>query len=311
MGYPQGPQGPYGPPPQGGGSYQQYLPQQQQPGYGPPQPQYGPPQQQAYPPPQGGPAAGYGPAPVDFVGAFGQADLTAGGPPIAGGDYTAVIAEPVEFGTTSSGEKNMWTVKLKIDSGDAAGRGLTKRIVISPDSPKAMGMMYRQVSALTGLGMPDDPQAAPHWQQGGQYLAGLMRPGTPVDIEVSLKPRNDDPSRMTNDVEMIHPRGHRQQQAAPAAPPQAQPPAQPQYAPPAQPGPAQPQYQQPAQPLPAPQQYGAQQAAQPHPGGQQEFAPPQPQGIGEQAGQNGQPPQPAQPGQQGQGTLPAPPWQQG
>lgn len=334
MGYPQNP-------PQGG--YQQYLPpgqqpQQQQgqpypgpqPGYpAQPQPQgypqptpYAPQPAQGYPAPQGT----YGPAPVDFMSAFGQADLTAGGPPIPGGRYPMVIAEPADFSPTKAGDKEQWTVKLKVDGGEHNGRQLTKRITITPDSRKAMGMMYRQVGALTGLDMPDlaNPGAPQnqHWAAGGQHLASLMQPGRPLTAEVSRKPRSDDPSRETNDVEFVHPRDVAT--AAPPAPqtqpqaPPAQPPAPPQAPPQAQPGQPQ-QYQQPAMPYPpqqpaqpqqpTPQQYGQWQAAQPHPGGTQEFAPGGT--IGAQAAPNGQPaPQQAPQAQPG-GTLPAPPWQQG
>jgi hypothetical protein len=326
-------------PPQSGG-YQQYLPPGQQPQqaqpYQPypgqaPQPQA--PQQPGYgyPPPQ----QGYGQppaqsaAPVDFTAAFGQADLSSGGPPIPGGRYPVVIAEPAEWGQVSTG-KEAWIVKVRVDGGEHNGRTFTKRVVVSPDNNKAMGMAYRQGAALAGLPIPVQGQplpAAEHWQQGGAHMASLMTPGRPLTAEIILKPRNDDPSQMTNDVTFIHPREGQQQ----AAPPQqyAQPARQAMPYPPSQtpqarygaapagtgsaptPGPSaagpppnQQGYQAPGYQAP---QYQA--PAQQHPGGTQEFAPQQGT-IGQQAAPNGQPPQQAPQQQQG-GTLPTPPWQQG
>jgi hypothetical protein len=225
------------------------------------------PQPQGYPQPGGGypqqPGAQQG---YVFSDLYNQADHS-GIKLLEKGDYDAVV-ESAEWGRTKGGDKGQWTIITRTTTGPDANTKLTGYITVSVDNPKSLGMMFRHVSALTGLPLPDpsNAQAQAEWGRGEEHLATLMR-GRPVLVFVVQdewegvtrnKIKDWKPARPGAPTSVQQP-----QQAAPAmggyqpgqvaqgyAPPAQQPQGYPPQAAPGQP-PWQPQ--QPAQPPWTPQ----------------------------------------------------------
>src|SRR5579859_886176 len=118
MGYP--PQGPFGPPQQGGYGYPPQQPPQQgypaQGGYGQ-QPGYPPQQAQGQSPfaPAGQGGYGGGGGEYDFGSLYGRADLSAATLYDAG-KYGAVV-ESAEWGRSRDGTKGQWTVVFRTTTG--------------------------------------------------------------------------------------------------------------------------------------------------------------------------------------------------
>lgn len=327
MAYPPGQQGPQ----QGGWQ----PPNQGQQQWGPPPQQgYGPPPQQGYgPPPQGGGygpppgQGGYGPPPgqPQQGGYGGPAEPAWGemydqGDPSAQAGYTPgrhpFVVEEATYGPTNSGDKWMWTLKLRFTSGPHANGMITAYRAIShykqDGSPNIQGIaiLYGELRAL---GIPvgekyGDPQGTVgFWAQGPKVNGWGQQAFTGDSVAPAMVGRQgvvlvENDERGGKAKRIYPPQGAGQ---APAGPPQQAQQAGPQYgpsgmAPPTQPG--GPAYYSPV---------AAQQGGSPQPGPQPVGGPPGMQAFG-QAPQ-GQPPgvpsytQQAQPAQWPQ----APPQQGG
>lgn len=314
MGYPPQPPG-YGYPPQqpGYGQPQGYPPAQ--PGYGPSQqnygapPGYGPPQQGAYP---GAPQQSYGQE-YNMADLFNRADHSRG--VLLDVGWYNVTIESGEWGRDRSGSKGQWTIVGRTTSGN---NKLTTTITISPDSEKAMGIMFRHLAAF-GIPTPP-PYGAPGtqgwWELGWtpQQVAQAMV-GKNLDWYLVKNEYPEGSGQFNNKVRDMRPAQGGAQQA-PAGPPQPpgmqQPPGMP---------PGQPPIPQPPQQAPPPG-YGAA-PQQPFPGqGATSATQPVPPGMVPMMGPGGGsftpgpatggpgydpnlPPyaQPAQPGQPGMGQF--------
>lgn len=346
MGYPQQPY-----------PGQQY-PQQPQQGYPQPQPGYGPPAgypqpQQGYPPQQPPPAPPYpqqpggwpaapGQAETNFAELYGQADMTSG--LITKGKYPAVI-EAATWEKTKAGDKDCWTIAVRLTDRGYMGRKMTTTETVSPvkndgtPNPFGLGRMFEDLAAL-GVPVPDPKNPGqvlngtqPFWAMGwdGHQVARFIT-GRPCEVSIT---ENEWEGGVNNKIRGFHPAkpgaattweqpGQGAQPLAQYPPPGFAPPGGPPqqgfYPPQTYQQPQQPQYQQ-----PYPQQPPAQQAPQPwQPQGPQQAAsgaaPTTPQGYPAPAadpGQSGlgqftpqgaaQQPQPA-PGIGAQAGVPAMPW---
>jgi hypothetical protein len=259
----------------------------------------------------------------DFSQLYGMADHSGG--LIDAGTYAAVI-ESSEHGRSKDGTKGQWKIKTRITdpASPYLGKQLTGDITISPENPKAVGIMFRHLGAL-GVAVPDPKNPAmvvngpvPFWidpnsrqplpnDGTAERWAAQVMTGKPVKIRVV---QNEWDGGVNNKIMDWQPNPGgpttwpQTQQGAPASPFQqgqgfsaAGQPQQPygygQAAasyPPQQPG----NYAQPGYPPQGPPQ------GYPQPGGQQ--APPP-----WQAAQQPQQPFPGQPvpGQPGMGAAPA------
>lgn len=279
MGYPQGPYGPQGPyQPQGGQGYgqpQQGPPPGYQQGYGQPQGGY---------PGMGGQDTGYNP---DWGQLYAGADMSAG--VLMEEDWYPAVVEEASWDLTKDGTKGAWTIVFRTTGPGrkkgqgSAGSKLTMTLSVNPvkndgsPNPQGLGIMYRQLGALT---VPIPP-AMPFWQLGWspQQVAQAMT-GKPCLIRVVINKWDGGENNKVKDIKPPEP-GQ-----------QAQGPQQAQQGYPSQPGgysPGAPQQGGPAAGSPA--GYGSA-----PPGG----APPS---YGQQAPQPWQPPQ-------GQGYASGQSWQQ-
>lgn len=83
---------------------------------------------------------------VDYDQMFKDADRSGPGGLIEPGDYPAVPVTATGDKPTQTG-KPMIKVKYKVDAGPAAGTTLYNQYVISPESPVALGIFLRDMSA--------------------------------------------------------------------------------------------------------------------------------------------------------------------
>lgn len=66
--------------------------------------------------------------------------------PLPSGDYDVAVTEAVA--TTSSTQKLMYKVKLRVETGPSAGRILWNQFVVSPDNPNALSFFFQHMAAL-------------------------------------------------------------------------------------------------------------------------------------------------------------------
>ena len=300
MGYPPQPPG-YGQPPG-------YPPQ---PGYGAP-PGY-PPAQPGYPPQQGyGAPPGYG-QPGAYPGApqpgygggqeynmadlFNRADHSRSA--LLDPAWYNVTIESAEWGRDSSNSKGQWKIVGRTTNGN---NKLSTQITISPDSEKAMGMMFRHLHAL-GIPTPP-PYGAPGtqgwWELGWtpQQVAQAMA-GKNLDWYVIRNEYPEGSGNFNNKVKDMRPAQAGVQQGPPMPPQPGMPPGQPPSPQPPQQAPPPGYGAAPGMP-PTPPGYG-----QPQAPGQAAYGPPQP-GPAQQPGYDPNLPpyaQPANPGQPGMGQF--------
>jgi hypothetical protein len=162
--------------------------------------------------------------------------------PIPDGDYDMKVVE-VES-KTSTGGKQMFALKTQIQSGPHANRLVWDNLVVSQDSPTALGFFFRKMQAL-GLGQ-DFFATRP---SNDQIVAGLQ--GRSFRAQIGSREWNGSPK---NEIKNYYP-SSATTPGAPSGPPVPQPPAAaPVAAPPAPPAPQQQQYAAPVQQPPAPPQ---------------------------------------------------------
>jgi hypothetical protein len=256
----------------------------------------------------------------DFGALYGMADHSVGRL-LENGSYDAIV-EDGEWGKTKAGDKDAWTWKFRVTTGEYANSPLTMTMAVSPvkdngePNEAGLGIMFRQ---LGSMGIPVPPDQQPWWLLGWtpENVAQAAK-GRPVQIAVI---KNEWDGGTNNKVKDIRP-------PRPGAPLQVQQPPQ-QFQQQPQQGYSQ-GYGQPQQPpmggpgggyqMP-PNGYQQQPPQQPGYGyaGQQQAAPPPPQ-QGQAPGpwQGAQPPaagqpqqipgapawaQPPQPGQGGMGEF--------
>jgi hypothetical protein len=215
------------------------------------------------------------------------------------GTYDAVVTEAT-WGRTQDGAKGQWSQKFTFTTGPYAGKTQKNTITVSPDSDKALGIMFREMDA-----MQVPWQQCSSEEQMAQYMIGK-----PVQLQIIHDTYND---ITRSKVGAIRP-------PRPGAPTQAPPPQQQNGMAQGYPGQAQPQYGQPQGSAYGPQQgqWGQAQGGYPQypPQPQQPMAPtPYQQATGQAqppqqqwqspAGQ-AQPPQQAPP----PANPAAPPWAQ-
>ena len=124
----------------------------------------------------------------DFAQLYGMADMSAG--LVDRGRYPAVV-EQAEYGRSNDGSKGQWTVKVRFTAPPYAGKQMTGNVTVSPESPKAVGMMFRALAAL-GIAVPDpdNPQQVvngqvPFWMQGiDEHQVARLMQGRPCEIDV-------------------------------------------------------------------------------------------------------------------------------
>lgn len=114
--------------------------------------------------------------------------------PLPQGTYDMIV-DSVEVKQTKTG-KTMFVLVLKVASGEHQNRKVWNNMVVSPESPKAMGFFFRDMAALGAdqaffSGNPDDSDVA----------AKIM--GASVTAKVGFQ--KDDPTR--NDVKGLIPAG--------------------------------------------------------------------------------------------------------
>lgn len=188
--------------------------------------------------------------------------------PIPAGDYNFVISQA--DATQTSTQKSMFKVRCKVeDPGPHQNRLVFYNFVVSPESPKALSIFFRQMNVL-GLGKeffqanPDDATIA-------QHLVGKRFRGTVKIGEWNGSPNNEISAFNTPIAQSSVAMGPGMGFPTPTPTPAPQ-----QYAQPVQqavPAPAPQQYAPPAAPAPAPapaQQY----VAPPAPAAPQQAAPP-------------------------------------
>lgn len=114
----------------------------------------------------------------DFASLYGQADTS--NQLVDEGVYDAVI-EKAEFGRTKDGTKGQWTIAARISTGQFAAAKLTQTLTISPENPRALGIMFRHLGAL---GVPVPP-AQPFWMLGwSEDQVAQFMTGKPCQIAV-------------------------------------------------------------------------------------------------------------------------------
>lgn len=107
--------------------------------------------------------------------------------PLPAGSYE-VKALDATAGKTKAGTKDMIKVTWVVEGGPHAGRRLWSNLVVSPESPKAMAILIRQ---LTSLGVKPLLEAGASFEQ----IAGALK-DTLATVKVSVgewngKPKND------------------------------------------------------------------------------------------------------------------------
>lgn len=107
--------------------------------------------------------------------------------PLPAGSYEAKVVT-CKVTTFKNGTKDGWNVGFVIDGGPDSGQRVWTNLVISPESPKAMGMLIRQLDSL-GVRPLLDAGAS------NEQIAGAMV-DAPVTIKVSVgewagKPKNE------------------------------------------------------------------------------------------------------------------------
>ena len=83
---------------------------------------------------------------IDWNSVIDSADGDVSYDVLPAADYVFVISDS-ELRTTSTG-KTMYTVSARVSEGPHRGRTLKHNFVLSPDSPQAMGIFFREMSAL-------------------------------------------------------------------------------------------------------------------------------------------------------------------
>lgn len=159
----------------------------------------------------------------------GSADI------VPAGMYIVAVTRS-EFVPTKAGDGHMLVLTLTIQNGDYAGSVLVDRLNLRNNNSKAVEIAYGQLSAIC-------------------HVTGVMRMqqteelhGRPFQVKVTQSPRNDDPSKMGNEIKGYYDvNGNEpgaqpaQGQAAPQQPAQPAQPSAPQWQqPPAQPAQAAP-----------------------------------------------------------------------
>lgn len=114
--------------------------------------------------------------------------------PLPAGPYEVEV-ESAEYKQTSTG-KDMFMLTFKVVEGAHAGRKVWNNIVISPESPTALGIAFRDLATLgvsaEFLGTEPDHAAICAKMVGGRATATVII-------------RKDDPTR--NDVKGVRPSG--------------------------------------------------------------------------------------------------------
>jgi Protein of unknown function (DUF669) len=145
--------------------------------------------------------------PISWSDMLAEAD--AGGSnydPLPVGDYTVVIDEASH--TTSQSGKLMFKTKMKVEGGPHNGRLVWNQFVISPESPKALGIFFSQMKAL-GLGK-DFFEAQPSEDVVVNSLVGKR-----ANVTVGQREWQ---GQMRNEIKSIKPSGDASSTAAPATP---------------------------------------------------------------------------------------------
>jgi hypothetical protein len=254
----------------------------------------------------------------DFGALYGMADHSAGRL-LENGNYDAIV-EDGEWGKTKAGDKDAWTWKFRVTTGEYANAPLTMTMAVSPvrdngePNTAGMGIMFRQLYAMgIPVGPPLDMSGQPGWWQQGWTPENVAQAakGKPVLISVAKNEWEGGTNNKVKDIRPPRPGAPLQVQQAPQQPQQPAYGNQPGYGQPPQgygqqPGYGQPAYQQQVPPN-GYQQQPSQQPGYGYPG-QQQAAPPPQQGQAPGPWQNAQ--QPAGGPQQQQQIPGAPAWAQ-
>lgn len=122
-------------------------------------------------------------ATVDWATLRGNAEIPDNNP-VPPGTYDAKV-DNVNVKTTST-QKTMFAITFVITAGAQAGRKVWHNMVVSPESPKALGFMFRDFAQL-GL---DDAYFAQNPEPGDISAALMDRPA-----KITVRLQKNDPSR--------------------------------------------------------------------------------------------------------------------
>ena len=144
--------------------------------------------------------------------------------PLPPGNYNVAI-ENVEVKSTQT-QKTMFVITMKVIDGPHAGRRIWNNMVVSPESPKAMGFFFKDMAVLGA----DDAFFDANPDEGTITAKVMACPG----VAITVRMQRNDPTR--NEVARMQPLGTASASggAVPPAPAQASAPPAP-GAPPARP----------------------------------------------------------------------------
>lgn len=107
--------------------------------------------------------------------------------PLPAGSYEVSILEAKAV-KTKKGDKDMFKVTFVVEGGPHAGRRLWSNLVISPESPKAMAILIRQLTALNVRHLMD---AGASLEQVAAGLKGQLATVKVTVGEWNGKPKNE------------------------------------------------------------------------------------------------------------------------
>lgn len=107
--------------------------------------------------------------------------------PIPAGSYDVSVLEAAAVKTKSSG-KDMIKVTFVVEGGPNGGRRLWSNLVVSPESPKAMAILIRQ---LTSLGVRPLLEANASFEQIAAGMKGALATVKVSVGEYQGKPKNE------------------------------------------------------------------------------------------------------------------------
>lgn len=123
-------------------------------------------------------------------------ESTEGFVPVPTGTYDVAVAK-ADVAKFKNGTKEGWKIQFAIDGGPEGGRRVFTNLVISPESPKAVGMLLRQLDALN---------VRPVLDAGGtlqQVAAAMLNQKATIEITEREYTGSDGTVKSSNDVKNI------------------------------------------------------------------------------------------------------------
>ncbi len=115
---------------------------------------------------------------------IGKAEEPADFTPLPVGTYEVKV-DVAEYAPTRNG-KDMYKLTLRVTQGASVGRLTWTNLVVSPESPTALGIFFRDMNTL---GVSAEYLAS---EPGHEAICAKLMG---AEASVSLKPRKDDPTR--------------------------------------------------------------------------------------------------------------------